>query len=93
MSAGSQGGLPPASISVQDAVKDAAIWALVTLGLCFPLIFFRTDQDISHQTVIDARPLLVAIAVAMVFAGRLLWRLYAHPKRARRVLFPPLDLS
>jgi branched-chain amino acid transport system permease protein len=93
MSAGSQGGLPPASISVQDAVKDAAIWALVTLGLCFPLIFFRTDQNISHQTVIDARPLLVAITVAIVFVGRLLWRLYAHPKRPRRVLFPPLDLS
>jgi branched-chain amino acid transport system permease protein len=93
MSVGSQGGLPPASIPVQDAIKDAAIWALVALGLCFPLVFFRTDQDISHQTVIDPRPLLVAAVVAIVFVGRLLWRLYAHPQRPKRVLFPPLDLA
>jgi branched-chain amino acid transport system permease protein len=93
MKAGSQGGLPPASVSMRELVKDAAIWALVALGLCFPLIAFRTDQGFSHQTVLDARPYLVAAFVIAVFAGRLLWRLFKHPQRTRRVLFPPLDLS
>ena len=43
--------------------------------------------------MLDARPWLVAFFVFAVFAGRLLWRLYSHPHRPRRVLFPPLDLS
>ncbi|KAB2940308.1 MAG: high-affinity branched-chain amino acid ABC transporter permease LivM [Hyphomicrobium sp.] len=93
MSAGSQGGLPPVSAAILTAAKDAAVWALVALGLCFPLIAFRTERDLSLQTVLEARPLLVALIVAAVFLGRLLWRLYAHPTRPRRVLFPPLDLS
>lgn len=93
MSAGSQGGLPPASHSLRAILKDAALWALVTLGLCFPLIAFLTEQSLSLQTVLEPRPLLVLFAVASVFVGRVLWRLYAHPKRPRRVLFPPLDLS
>jgi branched-chain amino acid transport system permease protein len=93
MSAGSQGGLPPASHSIQAILKDAGLWALVTLGLCFPLIFFRTEQNLSLQTVLEPRPLLVLLTVAVVFVGRVLWRLYAHPKRRQRVLFPPLDLS
>ncbi len=93
MSTGSQGGLPPASVPMRELIKDAAIWALVTLGLCFPMIAFRTDLNFSHQPVIDARPFLVAFFVLTVFAGRLLWRLYSHPLRPRRVLFPPLDLS
>ena len=93
MSLGGQGGLPPASIPMRDMIKDAAIWALVALGLCFPLIAFRTDQNFSHQPVLDARPYLTALFVLAVFAGRLLWRLYAHPRRPRRVLFPPLALA
>jgi branched-chain amino acid transport system permease protein len=93
MSTGSQGGLPPVSFSMRDALKDAARWALVALGLSFPLLAFRTDQNLSLQTDLEPRPLLVVVTVGIVFIGRLLWRLYAHPKRPRRVLFPPLDLS
>ncbi len=92
MSAGGQGGLPPATVPLRELIKDAAIWALVTLGLCFPLIAFRTDLNLSHQPELDPRPWLVAFFVITVFAGRLLWRLYSHPHRPR-VLFPPLDLS
>jgi branched-chain amino acid transport system permease protein len=93
MSAGRPGALPPAAVSMRDLVKDAAVWALVTLGLCFPLIAFRTEQDFAHRIVVEARPYLVAAFVIAVFAGRLLWRLSKHPQRTRRVLFPPLDLS
>ncbi len=93
MSLGGQGGLPPASIPMRDMIKDAAMWALVALGLCFPLIAFRTDLNFSHQPVLDVRPYLTALFVFTVFAGRLLWRLYAHPRPAPRVLFPPLALG
>ncbi len=93
MSQGSQGGLPPASHSIRAIIKDAGLWALVALGLCFPIVAFRTEQSLSLQTELDARPLLVLATVVAVFVGRFLWRLYAHPGRARPVLFPPLDLS
>jgi branched-chain amino acid transport system permease protein len=93
MSAGRQGALPPAAVSMREVVKDAAIWALVALGLCFPLIAFRTVQDFSNRIVLDARPFLVALFVLLVFGGRLLWRLYAHPQRRRRLLFPPLAIA
>ena len=69
MSAGGQGGLPPATVPIRELLKDAAIWALVTLGLCFPLIAFRTEQNVSHQPVLDARPWLVAFFVVAVFAA------------------------
>lgn len=93
MNAGSQGALPPSPHAMRAIIKDAALWALVTLGLSFPLLAFRTERDLSLRTIIEPRPLLVLLAVASVFVGRLLWRLYAHPKRPRRVLFPALDLS
>ena len=93
MSVGSQGGLPPASFPMREAIKDAARWALVTLGLCFPLLLFRTDQNLDLRTVIEPRPLLVISTVALVFLCRLLWRLYAHPRAPRRILFAPLDLG
>jgi branched-chain amino acid transport system permease protein len=93
MSAGTEGGEAPTQISMPEVIKDAAIWALVASGLCFPIVLFRIDQNMAHQTVIEPRRLLVASLVAIVFVGRLLWRLYAHPQRPRRVLFAPLDLS
>ena len=45
MDAGRQGALPPATVPVEAAVKDAAIWALVALGLSFPLLAFKTAQE------------------------------------------------
>jgi len=93
MSAGSQGGLPPASISMPEILKDAALWALVALGLSFPMLAFRTERNLALETALEPRALLVAITVAAAFFGRLLWRLYAHPSRPKRVLFPPLDLA
>ncbi|MFA5900990.1 MAG: DUF3382 domain-containing protein, partial [Hyphomicrobium sp.] len=93
MSSGSQGALPPDPHSMRAIVKDAGLWALVALGLSFPLIAFRTERDLSLRTIIEPRPVLVLVAIASVFVGRLLWRLYVHPKRPRRVLFAALDLS
>ncbi len=93
MGAGSKGALPPQAVSMRELIKDAGTWALVTLGLSFPIIAFRTEQDFSNRLVLDPRPWLVVGIVLAVFAGRLLWRLARHPQRARFLPFPRLDFS
>jgi branched-chain amino acid transport system permease protein len=93
MGAGSKGALPPQADSMWGLVCDAGIWALVTLGLSFPIIALRTEQDFSNRLALDPRPWLVAGLVLAVFAARLLWRLARHPQRARVLPFPQLDFS
>ncbi|MCA0320359.1 MAG: DUF3382 domain-containing protein, partial [Proteobacteria bacterium] len=53
------------------ALKDAAFAALVTAGLCFPIIALRSDQDMSNRLVLETRWSWVLIAAAVVFVGRL----------------------
>ncbi len=93
MGAGSKGALPPQAASMREMLRDAGLWALVALALCFPIVLYRTEQDFSNRIVLQARPWLVAAIVLMVFAGRLLWRLAKHPQRAKSLNFPRLDLS
>ncbi|MCL4767292.1 MAG: high-affinity branched-chain amino acid ABC transporter permease LivM [Hyphomicrobiaceae bacterium] len=71
------------------AVKKAAFAALVTFGLCFPIIAFRTDTDISNRLVLEPRWNLVAALVGAAFAVRFLLavapvRREKLKKRARR---------
>jgi branched-chain amino acid transport system permease protein len=57
--------------SLLHAFKDAAFWALVSLGLFVPLIGFRTVQNMRNELTLETRwPLLFAF-VAIVAAGRL----------------------
>jgi branched-chain amino acid transport system permease protein len=78
--------VPPARISVAAnpafvaAVKDAAVAALVTFGLCVPIIAFRTEQGPGVELVLRPRWGLVALLCSLVFAGRLLF----HGIGARR---------
>lgn len=70
------------------AVKDAAIWAAVALGIFVPLIGLQAVQDIRGELRLDTRWPLVAVLVAMVVAGSLLNSLLItpwHERRARRV--------
>jgi len=92
MTLGRQGALPPATFSMRATLTSAALWALVALGLCFPIVAYETMQDFSNRLTIEARPLLVLALVGMVFAGRFLWLLSKHPARPR-VLYPKLDLA
>ena len=93
MGAGGQGALPPQAASMRDMVKDALLWALVALGLSFPIILLRTEQDLANRIVLDARPWLTAGLVLTVFLGRLLWQMARHPQRAKTLSFPRLDVS
>ena len=64
-----------APASFLDAVKDAALAALVTFGLAFPILAYRTEQDISNKLVIEPRWALAFTAAGIAFAVRLVWRL------------------
>jgi branched-chain amino acid transport system permease protein len=66
---------PAAAGRLVAAVKDAALSALLALGLAVPILALRIDQDISNQPILRQRWDDVALAVALVFAARLVWLL------------------
>ncbi|MDX7949895.1 high-affinity branched-chain amino acid ABC transporter permease LivM [Lichenihabitans sp. Uapishka_5] len=53
------------------AVKDAGFAALVTLGLSFPILAFRTQEDMSNHLVVVPRWSWPIVAAILVFVGRL----------------------
>lgn len=57
------------------ALKEAAFAALITFGLCIPIIAWGTRQNLDNQLVLDPRWDAVAWAVAIVFVGRFLMAL------------------
>jgi branched-chain amino acid transport system permease protein len=57
------------------AAKDAALAALLTFGLAFPILALRIDQDINNQPVLEPRWGYVGVAVLVVFAARLAYLL------------------
>ncbi|WP_449256179.1 high-affinity branched-chain amino acid ABC transporter permease LivM [Bosea sp. (in: a-proteobacteria)] len=54
------------------AFKEAGFAALVTLGLCIPIIAWGTRQNLDNVLVLDPRWGAVAWAVGIVFVGRFL---------------------
>ena len=60
---------------MRPALRDGFLSALVALGLFVPLIGLRTNPG-AHGLTLNPQPVPVAIAVAAVFAGRLLLRLW-----------------
>jgi len=67
-----------------QAVREAAIAALVAFGLFLPLIGFETVQNIRNELVLDTRFGLLAVLVALVAFGRLAYALAIAPWLARR---------
>ncbi len=57
------------------ALKDAALVALVTLGLSFPIVALKTEQDLQNRLMLVERWGLVAALCATAFALRLAWLL------------------
>ena len=64
------------------AIKEAAFAALVTFGLCIPVVAYGTRQDLNNRLVLDARWDAVAWACAIVFLGRLLVSLNTQRRAA-----------
>jgi branched-chain amino acid transport system permease protein len=73
------------------ATKDAAVAALVTFGLCIPIIAYRTEQLQGGELFLRARWDYVALLCALVFGGRLL--LHAIAARRRIVAARPQALA
>lgn len=62
---------PPArQAAMIKALKEAAFAALITFGLCIPIIAWGTRQNLDNVLVLDPRWDAVAWAVAIVFVGR-----------------------
>ncbi|MBV9244313.1 MAG: high-affinity branched-chain amino acid ABC transporter permease LivM [Methylobacteriaceae bacterium] len=58
--------------SVTAALKDGGFAGLVTLGLSFPIVALRAEQDMSNQLILQQRWSWSLIAAAAVFAVRFL---------------------
>ncbi|HET7155526.1 MAG TPA: high-affinity branched-chain amino acid ABC transporter permease LivM [Hyphomicrobiaceae bacterium] len=79
--------------AIAAAVKDASGTALLALGLSFPILALRTDQNMANQLVLDQRWGYVAVAVALAFLARLLYLLrlgFAAPP-VPRIAAPAAD--
>jgi branched-chain amino acid transport system permease protein len=81
-------------VDMMAALRSAALWALLTLGVCMPIVVWRTDVDISNALILLPRWGLVAIVVAVVFFGRLLSVLVPFaPLRAMLPQAPKISLG
>lgn len=63
---------PARTLDLKAALKEAGFAALVTFGLCIPIIAWGTRQNMDNVLVLDPRWDAVAWAVAIVFVGRFL---------------------
>ena len=69
-----------AKLDFAGALKDAALAALVAFGLFSLMLGLRTETGPTGRLEVLPRPGLLAIAVAIVFAGRLLIALFARSR-------------
>ncbi|MEZ2409522.1 branched-chain amino acid transport system permease protein [Bosea sp. OAE752] len=67
-----QAAAPARGRDIKAALKEAGFAALVTFGLCIPIIAWGTRQNMDNVLVLDQRWEAVAWAVAIVFIGRFL---------------------
>jgi len=70
-----------ADLSIARRLKGASLSALVAFGLCFPLIAYHADMNISQGLFLESRWPLVMAVTALVFFSRL-FDLSLLPKRA-----------
>jgi branched-chain amino acid transport system permease protein len=83
MDDGAGGPLPEPRLDILRALKDAALTALVALGLLLPFVGFQTVQNIRNELTLDTRPRLLLIIVAIIALGRFIVSL-AWPWLERR---------
>lgn len=73
-----------ASVDLGAAFKDAILAGLVAFGLLGPFIGLLTRQDISNRLVLDTRPELLAIMIAIVVVGRFLLTVFVWSRVPKR---------
>src|SRR5918997_2084078 len=78
----------PSRLDLPAAVKDAAISALLTLGLSIPILSYRTDQS-GADLFLTPRWGLVAVICAIVFAFRIGLHAFLSTRAARQAVASP----
>ena len=71
---------------LEDAVRKAAFAALVTFGLAFPIVVYRTDVNLSNQLVLTNRWGLAFLLAGLAFVARLALALLRPAGRERAPL-------
>ncbi|MGY4800602.1 high-affinity branched-chain amino acid ABC transporter permease LivM [Teichococcus aerofrigidensis] len=84
---------PAARPALAPALRDAALAALIALGLFLPLVGLRTDVGPSGGLFLRTRWPDVALLVGVVFLGRLAARLWQDWRAARRGASLPKRLA
>lgn len=59
-------------VDVKRGLRNALITGLVTFGILLPLIGFQTTVNIRNELILDTRPWLLAVMVALVSAFSLI---------------------
>ena len=75
-------------IDLPRALRETAFTALIACGLFLPLIGFVTVTDMRNELVLDMRWELLAVFVAIVAGGRLIYSLLLAPWFAQRAAKP-----
>jgi ABC-type branched-chain amino acid transport system, permease component len=78
----------PNRFDLAAALKDAFVTALITLGLSFPILAYKTDQN-AATLYLTPRWGLVAIVCAIIFGLRLLQHAFMATRAARQALPDP----
>jgi branched-chain amino acid transport system permease protein len=79
----SQAAVMRRGLDLARSLKEAALWAAITLGLSIPILSFRTDQGQSNELILRPRWGLVALLCALVFALRLVGETVGAHRRSR----------
>jgi branched-chain amino acid transport system permease protein len=82
----------PSRFDLTAAIKDAAISALITFGLCIPIIAYKTDQN-GGDLILRARWDLVAIFCAIIFGLRLVQHAFMATRAAREAVPSPTQAT
>src|SRR5712691_7710745 len=69
-------------LDVVRALREAGWTGLIAFGLFLPLIGFNTVQNIHNELVLETRWPLLAVLVAIVAVGRLVWGILPRRRMA-----------
>jgi branched-chain amino acid transport system permease protein len=78
----------PSHFNLAAALKDAALSALITLGLAIPIIAFKTEQN-GADLFLSQRWGTVALFCALVFALRIFQHAFTASRAARKATVNP----
>lgn len=84
---------PSQAIDWGAALKKASFTALITFGLCFPVIAYRTDTDISNRLILDPRWELVAVFVGIAFVARFVFAVWPDRRVKAKTSRKPFRIS